>query len=58
VGRRDGAGRDLDIPARMHGQRRMDRGWILGRLPSFGGLGNQIDPSTFVEPIFGNTLLG
>jgi hypothetical protein len=22
----------LDIPARMHGQRRMDRGWILGRL--------------------------
>jgi hypothetical protein len=31
---RDGSGCGLDIPARMHGQQRMDRGWILGRLLS------------------------
>ena len=31
-GERDEVGRDLDIPARMHDQRWMDRGWILGRL--------------------------
>jgi hypothetical protein len=32
VRRRDVAGRGLDIRARMHGQRRIGRGWILGRL--------------------------
>ena len=35
--RRAGAGRDLDIPARMHAQRRIDRGSILGLLQSDGG---------------------
>ena len=32
VSRRDGAERGLDIRARMHSQRRIGRGWILGRL--------------------------
>lgn len=29
VRRRDGAVRDSDIPARMRGGRRMDRGWVV-----------------------------
>jgi hypothetical protein len=35
VSRRDGVGRGSDLPARMHGQQRIGRGWILGplRLP-------------------------
>ena len=38
VGRRDGVWRDLDIPAMMHGQRRIGRGWILGRLLTFDSI--------------------
>jgi hypothetical protein len=33
VSRRHVALRDLDIPARMHDQRWIGSGWILGRLP-------------------------